>query len=327
MVLLAAATAEPEPTAARAPTALALRAAPATVTWPAATVLAGTVSVPGARLVLQSRPAGGGAWQPLTLGLAGADGAFRFVQAPAASTEYRVVFPGDAGHAPAAAAVTVGVRPLVTMTAPAEPWLGDTVTLRCRVVPAHPGAPVTVERRRDGVWQPFLEAALDADSRLVLPWRPATYGFYRLRLRLAADGDHLAGTSPARLVIVNRPNAHGVPYKYPHYIVIVVHEYRLYYYEHGGLVRRFDVALGRPGYPTPLGLFRIRAKRKPGGGALGSCVMYYWRSIAIHGTNEPWLLKRPVPRAFSHGCARMYDREALWLYGRCPLGTPVHNLP
>ena len=67
------------------------------------------------------------------------------------------------------------------------------------------------------------------------------------------------------LIIVNQPNRHHVLYKYAHYIVIVRHEFRLYYYEHGALVRGFDVALGRPGYRTPLGHFRIYGKRKPAG--------------------------------------------------------------
>ena len=127
---------------------------------------------------------------------------------------------------------------------------------------------------------------------------------------------------------MNRPNAHRVPMRYAHYIVIVRHEYRLYYYEHGALVRAFNVALGRPGYRTPLGYFRIYGKRKPAGGALGACAMFYRRAggIAIHGTNEPWLLSRPTPRDFSHGCARMYNSQVLWLYARTPRGTQVHNL-
>jgi lipoprotein-anchoring transpeptidase ErfK/SrfK len=143
-----------------------------------------------------------------------------------------------------------------------------------------------------------------------------------------ADADHAAGVAASERVIVNRPNAHRVPYRYAHYIVIVRHEYRLYYYEHGALVRRFDVALGRPGYRTPLGYYRIYGKRKPAGGALGSCAMFYRRAggIAIHGTNQPALVRSPAPRPYSHGCARMLNRQALWLYERCPVGTRIHNL-
>jgi lipoprotein-anchoring transpeptidase ErfK/SrfK len=144
-----------------------------------------------------------------------------------------------------------------------------------------------------------------------------------------ADVEHGFSVSASRTVIVNRPNAHHVPMRYAHYVIIVRHEYRLYYYEHGVLVRRFDVALGRPGYRTPLGLFRIYGRRRPAGGALGSCAMFYRRrgGIAIHGTDQPYLIRRPAPRDFSHGCARMLNRQALWLYARTPVGTRVHNLP
>jgi lipoprotein-anchoring transpeptidase ErfK/SrfK len=187
---------------------------------------------------------------------------------------------------------------------------------------------VIIDRRVGDAWEPFLTATLNAYSRFALPWTPGDFGYYRLRARMEADVEHGSGTAPSELVTVNRPNAHRVPMRYAHYIVIVRHEYRLYYYEHGALVRAFNVALGRPGYRTPLGYFRVYGKRKPAGGALGSCAMFYRRAggIAIHGTNEPWLLSRPAPRDFSHGCARMYNSQALWLYARTPRGTHVHNL-
>ena len=130
-------------------------------------------------------------------------------------------------------------------------------------------------------------------------------------------------------MFVNPLNAHRVPYHYRHYIVIVIHEYKLYYYERGVMVRRFNVALGRPGYRTPVGTFHIWGKRKPGGGPLGACVMFYTRQrgLAVHGTDQPYLLNNRLPRDYSHGCARMYNSQALWLYARCPVGTTVHNLP
>ena len=164
---------------------------------------------------------------------------------------------------------------------------------RSRSIPA---ATVVIDRRVSGVWQPLLTVTLDAQSRFALPWTPDAFGYYRLRARMDADAGHDAGVSASELVIVNRPNAHRVPLRYAHYIVIVRHEYRLYYYEHGALVRRFDVALGRPGYRTPLGYFRVYGKRKPAGGALGACAMFYRRQggIAIHGTNRA--VADPPPR-------------------------------
>ena len=237
-------------------------------------------------------------------------------------------YAGGAGIPAAAADVRLPVQPLVTLSSPQSRWLGESVRLRGSVAPAHPGATVVIDRRVSGVWQPFLSTTLDSASRFSLGWTPAEFGFYRLRARVDADADHDAGTSASRRVIVNRPNAHDVPMQYDHYIVIVRHEYRLYYYESGVLVRGFDVALGKPGYRTPLGLFRIYGKRKPAAGALGACAMFYRHKggIAIHGTNQPRLIRRSAPRAYSHGCARMLNRHALWLYARAPVGTWVHNL-
>jgi hypothetical protein len=234
------------------------------------------------------------------------------------------------GVAPAgawAAGPGAAADPVVTLEARASLWLGDTVTLKVTVEPAVPGGVIAIESAVAGAWTPIVGGTLDEASRLSISWQPDTYGLFRLRASLAAGVDHSAGVSAAQRVVVNRPNEHDVPYRFAHYVVIVVHEYRLYYYEHGDNVRTFDVALGRPGYRTPIGRFHIYGKRRPGGGALGACAMYYRRQggIAVHGTDQPGLLKR-FPRPFSHGCARMYNAQALWLYARCPVGTPVRNI-
>jgi len=311
--------------AATAPTDLHAAVTPTAVVYPGTATVDGVVSVAGAGITLYARPAGASAWSALGATTAGGDGAFRFVVAPSSSTALRLVYAGDAEHAPASIDLQLGLRPLVTISFPADLWLGDSTDLRGAVAPSEPGAAVVIERRLSGEWQPFMAATLDAASGFAVPWQPADRGFYRLRARAVATTQHLDGASRSTRATVNPPNRHDVPYRYAHYIVIVRHEYELYYYEYGVLVRSFDVALGRPGYRTPLGIFKIRAKRRPAGGALGSCAMYYYRTIAIHGTNQPSLLRR-FPRAFSHGCARMYNQQALWLYERCPRGTPVRNL-
>lgn len=323
------------PAFAAAPTELTAATAPSVVVYPGAATVTGAISsenVPlaGAALSLFERRTGDVAaeWTPAGSTTARANGTYRFSVAPSVSTDYQVRFADDGTYAAAETDAGLLVRPRVTTNFPASLWLGARVFLRGAVAPAHPGASVAIERRVAGVWQPFLTVALNQDSRFALSWTPVTFGYYRLRARVEADADHGSGVSAAELVIVNRPNAHRVPLRYAHYIVIVRHEYRLYYYERGVLVRGFDVALGRPGYRTPLGYFHIYGKRKPAGGALGACAMFYRRQggIAIHGTNQPYLLRRPVPRDFSHGCARMFNRQVLWLYARVPVGTHVHNL-
>jgi lipoprotein-anchoring transpeptidase ErfK/SrfK len=320
--------------AAAAPAQLSAAASPVTVVAGSPAIIAGTLTgdaggVGGASIDLVQRPAGKAAeWLPAGSTTTAADGAFSFRVAPSVSTDYQVRYAGGVDAAAAQADVRLPVQPLVTLSSPQSLWLGESVRLRGAVAPEHPGAAVAIERRVSGVWQPFLTVALDSSSRFSLPWQPAEFGYYRLRARMAADADHDPGFSASRRVIVNRPNVHDVPMQYDHYIVIVRHEYRLYYYENGILVRGFDVALGKPGYRTPLGLFRIYGKRKPAGGALGACAMFYRQKggIAIHGTNQPSLIRRPAPRAYSHGCARMLNRHVLWLYARVPVGTRVHNL-
>jgi lipoprotein-anchoring transpeptidase ErfK/SrfK len=319
---------QPGAALAAAPTEVSAVVTPDAVDYPDSAVVSGTISAPGAGLTLLARPAGAEDWSPVDANTAGLDGAFSFTIAPPVTTDYRVAFDGDDAREAAVADVILRVRSRVTTTFPSSLWLGGAVLLRGAVAPAHPDATVSIERRVSGIWRPLTTVTLNADSRFAQPWMPETYGFLHLRARLDAHEDHDAGLSTSERVIVNRPNAHRVPYRYAHYIVIVRHEYRLYYYEHGALVRAFDVALGRPGYSTPLGAYSIYGRRKPAGGALGSCAMYYRRQggIAIHGTNEPWLIRRRAPRAFSHGCARMLNNQVLWLYERCPNGTPVHNL-
>jgi lipoprotein-anchoring transpeptidase ErfK/SrfK len=321
------------PARAAAPPTLTAAASPAAVVYPGTAVVGGVLAsdstpVPGASLSLLQRPAGSADWAPSgAVTSTAADGTYRFSVGPSVSTDYRVLYEA-AGEPAVTADASLRVRPRLTTSFPASLWLGGSVVLAGRVQPEHPGGTVVIDRRVSGVWQPLLTVTLDAQSRFLLPWTPDAFGYFRLRARMDADAGHDAGVSASSLVIVNRPNAHRVPLRYAHYIVIVRHEYRLYYYEHGVAVRGFNVALGRPGYRTPLGYFRIYGKRKPAGGALGSCAMFYRREggIAIHGTNEPWLLSRPVPRDFSHGCARMYNSQALWLYARAPVGTRIHNL-
>jgi lipoprotein-anchoring transpeptidase ErfK/SrfK len=316
------------PARALAPTTLTAAVDPQVIVYPGRAVVSGTVSVSGADVSLLARPAGVADYSPAASGKAGVDGAFSFRVKPSVSTDYRVVFSATSTQEAAQADASLRVRPRVTVTFPASVWLGGSVALRGTVAPAHPGGTVVIDRRVAGAWQQFASATLDSASTFAYRWTPDAFGFYRLRARMDADAGHDGGVSASARVIVNRPNAHHVPLRFAHYIVIVRHEYRLYYYEHGALVRRFDVALGRPGYRTPLGYYHIYGKRIPGGGALGACVMFYrpQGGIAIHGTNEPWLLSRPIPRDFSHGCARMYNSQALWLYARVPVGTHVHNL-
>jgi lipoprotein-anchoring transpeptidase ErfK/SrfK len=99
------------------------------------------------------------------------------------------------------------------------------------------------------------------------------------------------------------------------------------------VVRRLPVAIGLPGYPTPVGRFAVtdELKMKPGG-PYGCCAIALtgrqthlpagWTGgdrIAIHATPARSSIGRPV----TAGCMRVPTADARWLMSRIPLGTLV----
>jgi lipoprotein-anchoring transpeptidase ErfK/SrfK len=116
-------------------------------------------------------------------------------------------------------------------------------------------------------------------------------------------------------------------------IVIDLSERKLRVYRRGDLAGEYQVAVGRPGLETPAGSFFINQKLKPPqpGGAYGALAigtsafqpkLTSWAQggpVAIHGTNEPWL----IGKAVSHGCVRMYDKDVLAVSKLVPAGSPV----
>jgi lipoprotein-anchoring transpeptidase ErfK/SrfK len=99
------------------------------------------------------------------------------------------------------------------------------------------------------------------------------------------------------------------------------------------VVRRLPVAIGRPGYPTPVGRFAITDELKmKSGGPYGCCAIALtgrqthlpagWTGgdrIAIHGTPAT----ESIGQAASLGCLRAHDRDVKALIRALPLGAPV----
>lgn len=116
-------------------------------------------------------------------------------------------------------------------------------------------------------------------------------------------------------------------------IVIDLSERKLRTYRRGELKGEYSVAVGRPGLETPTGSYFINQKLKPPrpGGAYGALAIGIsafqpklsgWAQggpVAIHGTNEPWL----IGQAVSHGCVRMRDKDVLAVSKVVPAGSPV----
>ncbi|KAF0207350.1 MAG: ErfK/YbiS/YcfS/YnhG family [Actinobacteria bacterium] len=116
---------------------------------------------------------------------------------------------------------------------------------------------------------------------------------------------------------------------------------KLWLYDHGALVKTYDVAVGTPGYPTPRGNWMIVQKRyrptwsNPGsdwakgmpasigpgpGNPLGTRALNLNApGIRIHGTSKNY----SIGTAASHGCMRMHMWDVEELYDLVEVGTPV----
>jgi L,D-transpeptidase ErfK/SrfK len=120
-------------------------------------------------------------------------------------------------------------------------------------------------------------------------------------------------------------------------IYINIPEYQLTVVDKGQVVKRYEIAVGTPYEQTPTGNFAVFLKQEyptwypgakfadrtpvPAGpdNPLGSRWMEFSPSYGIHGTNMDWSISYPV----SGGCIRMHDKDALELYDKVDIGTPV----
>jgi lipoprotein-anchoring transpeptidase ErfK/SrfK len=109
---------------------------------------------------------------------------------------------------------------------------------------------------------------------------------------------------------------------------------RLTVLENGRPVQHYEVAVGRPGAPTPTGRFAVtdRLATHDPAGPYGCCVLALsaesphaiegWSGgnrIAIHSTPA----SGSIGLAVSHGCVRVTLPEGRWLLRHIPLGTPA----
>ena len=109
---------------------------------------------------------------------------------------------------------------------------------------------------------------------------------------------------------------------------------RLYVRRDGDVVRRFEIAIGRKGNPTPTGRFSVTDKLSvtDKGSPYGCCVVAVtghqtrlpasWPGgdrLAVHATRELSSLGKPA----SLGCLRVTSSQARWLINTMPLGAPL----
>lgn len=309
--------------------ALTLSAAPATLTCGSTTDLTVQGAVPGSALTLYRKRASETEYVKVFDAVAGVGGAFTWSIKPPETTAYRVDQAAGETWPAASAEATVSVRHRVGLTAvAASPLIEDKyVRYTVSVRPAHPGGTAQLQRWTGEAWVALAAVTLDAGSSGSVRLPAGKPGRLVVRAQMAADAEHLSGHSRAwRRTVYDRRNPYGVPVRYPHLILVDLSKYKLYYHEHGIVIRVFDCVLGRPGLPTPRGRFEIYAKDPHMYGPYGPYRMRYLGLYAIHGTNEPWLLSR-FPRNYSHGCTRLSNANITWLFRRVHVGTPVWNVP
>jgi hypothetical protein len=105
-------------------------------------------------------------------------------------------------------------------------------------------------------------------------------------------------------------------------IVIDVKSLQLILYKDNIPLKKFPVAIGKPGTPSPIGNWEIVSKEKWGEG-FGS----HWLGLnvpfgiyGIHGTNNPG----SIGNIISAGCIRMFNQDVEEVYYLVQIGTPVH---
>jgi lipoprotein-anchoring transpeptidase ErfK/SrfK len=116
-------------------------------------------------------------------------------------------------------------------------------------------------------------------------------------------------------------------------IVVDLSDRRVTLFRDGKRVLRAVTAIGSSATPTPTGRYYVNQRLVPadtsgpfGPGAVGisafSEVLTGWAQggpIALHGTNQPWSIGRPV----SNGCLRVRNDVIRRIFGTALAGTPV----
>lgn len=310
---------------------LSLQAAPAAVTYGESVRLQVHLDAPGARVQLGRAQAGDQGFELLQTLVADGRGDASWSDTPSRTCVYRAQYAGDGAWAAASAEATVTVKAKVALSTSGgtDVDAGDAVTVKVSITPAAAAAPVAVQEwdAARETWRTLASVTPDAQGVARWEWRPTKLGRHKLRAVLTASPASPLSISGVRSVrVYDASDPYGVPASYAHLILVDLSQYKLYYYEHGRVVRTFVCVLGRPSLPTPRGHFKIYAKDPHMYGPYGPRRMRYMGLYAIHGTNEPWLLDR-WPRNYSHGCTRLSNANILWLYDRVHVGTPVWNVP
>ena len=108
--------------------------------------------------------------------------------------------------------------------------------------------------------------------------------------------------------------------------LVIVNTYynKIYLYQNGKLIWSRSVASGKPSTPTPVGKFSVVNKVNNSNGVLGKDYGTRWMGLSkphygIHGTSNP----NSISKYASHGCIRLNNKDANYLYNNISVGTRV----
>lgn len=136
--------------------------------------------------------------------------------------------------------------------------------------------------------------------------------------RIGRDGV-VGPRTQARLDAASRPTprATGEPRR----VEVLLDRQVAVHVDGGNVVRVLHVSTGQPGYDTPAGTYRI-GRKFTRDWSVPYSVWLPWASYFVGGVAFHEAASVPVTPA-SHGCVRVPNGDAQWLYDRTPVGTQV----
>jgi L,D-transpeptidase ErfK/SrfK len=158
-------------------------------------------------------------------------------------------------------------------------------------------------------------------------------------LTAAATAARAVDLEVARLPGLSDPNAYLPMAVEPFKVELDLSDRRVTVLRAGKAVKKYPVAVGRAGWETPTGNFKVKTMFKnpewvnpftgeliPGGdpdNPLGRRWIGFWTDgkhwAGFHGTNSI----SSIGTAASHGCVRMFEKDIEEMFEIVPLGTPV----
>jgi lipoprotein-anchoring transpeptidase ErfK/SrfK len=178
------------------------------------------------------------------------------------------------------------------------------------------------------------------DLRAVSAWRPSAAWWSLLPIAVLSC---IAGVSSASGQIIEIPTVSDQLAPAPIRLEVSRGRHEVALYRGDTEIKTYPIAVGRPGWETPLGDFRVFQKiENPAwkhpitgkifpAGAPGNELGRYWIGIwtngkiavGFHDTPHP----KTVGKSVSHGCLRMLQKDIAELFGEVNIGTPVSVMP